>query len=324
MGDALLDCIVTSMDHGNQIQASQSIDPDLIGEIFTNDNKGVPIQNHDTTRLYFNNPCYVLDLFFRYGILRGDALCAGCGSVYATRRPIYDANGRPLRMTREEMTSDHIMFRCTNWNECEENSDHSIFNGTALHGMSKPVNEVFQFFCLFLSGASPSEIGRHLNWSKNTVTKYSRFCRLVMQQEVVLAGRKLGGVDEDGTRRIVEIDESHFRGKRKYHRGTAGGSYDIWIFGMVCRSTLPFEQKKRVRLFYVPDRTRRTLIGVLANNVLAGTHVMSDQFTSYINMPSQPEMDGMHIHHTTVNHSLHFYDAVTGTCTNGIEGEFTS
>ena len=54
---------------------------------------------------------------------------------------------------------------------------------------------------------------------------------------------------------------------------------------------------------------------IIAAHVAPGTEVHSDQWSAYNQVSSLPGVAG----HSTVNHSLHFVDPVTGTHTQNIE-----
>ncbi|CAG2203427.1 unnamed protein product [Mytilus edulis] len=104
---------------------------------------------------------------------------------------------------------------------------------------------------------------------------------------------------------LIEIDESLFGKKRKYHRGT--GKQDTWVFGMVEKGS------RKVILQIVEKRDRKTLLPIIQENVAEGAHINSDCWAAYNTL----EKEGFV--HKTVNHSKEF-KAQDGTCTNEIEG----
>ena len=65
----------------------------------------------------------------------------------------------------------------------------------------------------------------------------------------------------------------------------------------------------------VSSRDAATLLPIIAAHVAPGTQVHSDQWSAYNRVGSLPGIAG----HSTVNHSLHFVDPVTGTHTQHIE-----
>ena len=73
----------------------------------------------------------------------------------------------------------------------------------------------------------------------------------------------------------IEIDESLFGRKIKYHRGNHRPGLRIWIFGMV-------EQKsKQIILYPVSDCTKETLIPLIQRHFAPGSTIYSDGWTVY-------------------------------------------
>jgi hypothetical protein len=61
-------------------------------------------------------------------------------------------------------------------------------------------------------------IEKYVRISHKTAVDWASFCREVCYDAAIERCTKIGGVDENGEPRVVEIDESKF-GKRKYHKG---------------------------------------------------------------------------------------------------------
>jgi transposase-like protein len=106
---------------------------------------------------------------------------------------------------------------------------------------------------------------------------------------------------------IVEIDESKF-GKRKYHRGHRVEG--AWVFGGVERAP-----EKRTFVQVVEDRSERTLLQAIRENIHPGSIIHSDMWRGYSGIWRHLNMV-----HRTVNHSEGFKDPETGVHTNTIEG----
>lgn len=104
---------------------------------------------------------------------------------------------------------------------------------------------------------------------------------------------------------IIEIDESLFGKKRKYHRGT--GRQNTWVFGCVERST------RKAFLQIVDKRDRDTLLPIIQNCISKGSTIYSDQWAAYFTLSDEGYT------HDTVNHSKEFKSS-SGCCTNTIEG----
>ncbi|CAN7949123.1 unnamed protein product, partial [Ixodes pacificus] len=158
---------------------------------------------------------------------------------------------------------------------------------------------------------------------------WKNFIREAVADE--LASRPpLGGVGE-----VVQVDESLFRGKRKYNRGwllagdnVPGCSSDhcrgtedkgLWIVGLISDST------GELRLFEVKKRNRRTLHAIVARNVYPGTTVVTGKWKGYDGLWTvHDELGRMVLNHLTVNHSENFVDPETGAHTQKIESAWTA
>ena len=129
--------------------------------------------------------------------------------------------------------------------------------------------------------------------SSHTIVDYYNFFRDVCQEWAngIQTQNRLGGVG-----RIVEIDESKFF-RAKYNRGRMLNRQYDWVFGMLERGT------NNVRFFTVADRSAATLLPIIADNIEAGTTIISDGWAAYgvINQLQQN-------YDQWVNHRLFFVD----------------
>ena len=92
----------------------------------------------------------------------------------------------------------------------------------------------------------------------------------------------------------VEIDESLFGRKMKYHRGNPRPGLRVWIFGMVER------QSNTVILYPVGDRTKDTLIPLIKRHVAPGSTIYSDGWSAYC------DLNSIGYQHFTVLHKYSF------------------
>ena len=76
---------------------------------------------------------------------------------------------------------------------------------------------------------------------------------------------------------IIEIDESLFGRKIKYHRGRPLGQR-VWVFGLVER------QSKCIKLFPVDTRDEEILTTIIRQNVEPGSTIYSDGWAAYRNL----------------------------------------
>jgi hypothetical protein len=97
---------------------------------------------------------------------------------------------------------------------CQTSVRASSFFGN----MRKYLKAIFLFMYYWSKKNIKEDIGREIRINKNSMTEWSYLLREVCQAMFLFADIKLGGVNEKGVPRVVEIDESLFF-KRKYHRG---------------------------------------------------------------------------------------------------------
>ncbi|KAF0294299.1 hypothetical protein FJT64_007998 [Amphibalanus amphitrite] len=168
---------------------------------------------------------------------------------------------------------------------------------------------------------------------QKAIIDWRNFIRELMADELRQAPR-MGGPGQ-----IVEIDESLFRGRRKYNRGRMlradgvpgrmpnnhgqriEGPWGPWVFGLLHQAT------GELRLFAVEKRDAATLLPLIVANVAPGTTIWSDEWAAYRGIPQcqdTPQNGGgpMRLQHQSVNHSVEFVDQVTGANTQRLECEW--
>lgn len=87
----------------------------------------------------------------------------------------------------------------------------------------------------------------------------------------------------------------------------------MWVFGLVERT-----MERRIFLIQVNDRKKQTLNQILKDYVHPESIILSDCWKAYT------DLNLMFSKHSTVNHSLHFKDPITGIHTNTIEGNWSA
>ena len=107
---------------------------------------------------------------------------------------------------------------------------------------------------------------------------------------------------------IVQIDESSFSHKPKYHHGRAPASL-IRVFGIVNTSTKPAVGYMDI----IEERDAATLLPKIERIVRKRSMVHSNKWKAY------SQMQGHGYKHRTVNHSLSFINPETGVNTQNIE-----
>ena len=97
---------------------------------------------------------------------------------------------------------------------------------------------------------------------------------------------------------VVQIDESLFRHKSKYHRGRAPKK-EVWVFGMVDTSFKPVRGYMEI----VDRRDAATLIPIIERHVAPGSIIYSDQWRAYAQLSNNQNYT-----YASVNHSEYFVD----------------
>ena len=91
-----------------------------------------------------------------------------------------------------------------------------------------------------------------------------------VHEEVISSEMKLGG---DA---IVEIDESHFGKKYKYHCGQVKSKIDVWVVGLVERGS-----SNKMIMYPVDKRDSATLLKIIKCHVYPGSIIYTDGWVGY-------------------------------------------
>lgn len=164
--------------------------------------------------------------------------------------------------------------------------------------------------------------------SRPTICDWLNLCREVCSKVVRSLPKMVGTIVKP-----VQIDESYFRGRRKYNKGRfligdnkndyevklkeemkkkEGIEYALgkvvgpWVFGL-------YQSQTRIRFYVVQDRTGDTLIPLINSNVEKNSTVVSDEWAGYNRLSQHGYV------HETVNHSRNYINPVTGFHTQAIE-----
>lgn len=173
--------------------------------------------------------------------------------------------------------------------------------GTILHGSTTSVHLWFYAIYLFATcknGISAKELERVLEVTYKTAWKMGHKIRELMDFK---GERPLHGT--------VEIDEALFGGVTKGKRGWAADNKTT-LFGMI-------ERGYRARIFCVPNRTHRSILPVLIENIAIGSTINSDEWKGYKNL------DKFGFEHKHVNHSKYQWRK-GNVYTNSVEGHWSN
>jgi len=237
------------------------------------------------------------------------------------------------RMGIKDKKTSFQQLKC---NSCRVNQ--SRFANTFFDGAKIEIHIILYLAIMWLAWCAVKQV---MTFSKKisnaTVCDYYSHFRQLVANMVDESKIKIGGPGIE-----VEVDESKFA-KRKYHRGHRVGSKD-WVLGGIEKHTRPNELKKRYFVVIVKDRTRATIEPIFHHYIREGSIVCSDFWKAYDWMgeegsgythrkvfpppifylfcDSPPQLLFPPLN-TQVNHSLHYKDPITGTCTNTIEGKWS-
>ncbi|XP_062594545.1 uncharacterized protein LOC134255960 [Saccostrea cucullata] len=215
-------------------------------------------------------------------------------------------NGNMVLRESAARTGGEIL-RCTkNRNHQKAMRVNSFFEGSTL-----TIPDCMLFIKSYLDKLTLLQCSRFVGIAYGTTAvNWGSFVREVFKEHFYRNTRfkKLSGT--------VEIDESLFGKRTKYHRGNPHGGMKVWIFGMVER------ESNTIIIYPVADRTAGTLIPLIQRHVEPGTTIYSDGWTAYC------DLNDLGYRHFTVLHKYSFKkvyrNVTTGVeevvCTNQIEG----
>jgi len=218
------------------------------------------------------SPRRVIRLLVIVGILQASLTCS-CG-----------ATAFPIECSKKKYP-DQFCFNC---NQCGKNS--SIRTKSPFYKVRKSLPDLVTLIwaCAVLD-EQPSKIHSLVKVSTKNAGKWMRVFRICMATFYNSnVNHSLGGEHT-----IVEIDESNFAKKNKYHRGAS--SSPKWVFGAVDRRT------GLVKMKFVANRQHHTLIPLIRQWIPTGTRVISDSYSTYFILSRW-------YNHQMVNHSHAFVD----------------
>lgn len=190
------------------------------------------------------------------GVLKNEIACISCGIQMdeCVRKNI-----------------DMCAFRCMNKRCLKYKQYKSIRTNSFLSKYSCDLRKFIHFIYKFSKESKQSEIIEEVGISESLIYKISDNIRKNASIYFNKFPVKLGGHNI-----IVEIDESMFNHKVKAHRGRSPRN-QCWVFGMVDTSYNP----ARGFLKHVINREKNTLLPIIADHVLTGSIIHSDEWAAY-------------------------------------------
>ena len=239
--------------------------------------------------IFSDNPRPILDFCFAKRLLARNKVCPACFVN--------------MRLVPRRQLTDKLAWHCRD-NLCGSRSYHSVRAGSFFAKSRVPVKKAVHLIYLWAQESSVKAAADTLDVSRQCVQQHFQFLREVCSTHLLATPMFLGGRNV-----IVQIDESLFKHKPKYHRGRAPAS-EQWVFGICDTSTTPGVTYMEI----VPDRRAQTLIPIIERVVRHGSIIHSDQWAAYRQLSAN-----VNYTYATVNHSVNFVDPVTGVHTQAIK-----
>ena len=179
-----------------------------------------------------------------------------------------------------------------------------IRRGSWFHGMKVPIQKVIWIIHEWSTHTPLTVAAKKTGVSAQAIVQLYQYLRDVCSWKLMNINPQLGGPGV-----VVQIDESLFRHKSKYHRGRAPKK-EVWVFGMVDTSFKPVRGYMEI----VDRRDAATLIPIIERHVAPGSIIYSDQWRAYAQLSNNQNYT-----YASVNHSEYFVDPATGVHTQAIE-----
>ena len=162
---------------------------------------------------------------------------------------------RPTTLNASTRAKDGYKWRCNPCKKCWSIRSDSFFEGSHL-----PIDIILQLAYYWSRDTPPHTVSNELGVSSKTVVDWNNFLRdlCVRWCDTMPA---IGGIDENGEQKIVELDESCFF-RRKHNVGRLGPHQ--WVFGGIERAS------RKCFMAIVPNRTRVTLQPIIERHVSPG------------------------------------------------------
>ena len=226
-----------------------------------------------------------------YGLLPDPKACPVCSTT--------SANVDMVLEQRNDV-SDKYRWRCT---ACQKRI--SLRDGTFFSKSRLPLQKWVILMHWWSRQYPVTDAAEEAEVTESTASQVYQWFREVCSTKLMNTPIILGGNNV-----VVQIDESLFRHKPKYHHGRAPRS-EQWVFGLVDTTSSPSIGYMEL----VPRRDASTLLPIIQAHTRPGTIIYSDQWRAYNSVAQLPNVST----HSRVNHSLNFVDPVTGVHTQNVE-----
>lgn len=258
--------------------------------------------------------------------LRNRCVLPAFVSCPGKRKALVKCGSRMKQNIRSRNDRMQVYWRCTNY-KCNttrsvrgSSSFLTFMDRTLKCRSSLSLSKILEMLYLFIHTRCTIDMAvRMTGCARKTVCDwwnlFREVCTIALTHELLLVGTASDP---------VQIDESYFQGKRKYHRGrllsyeqtSNGHSHGgrnhgsriegPWVVGL-CQGM------NKVRFFVVKDRKAETLTSIILGVVQPGSVIVTDEWKGYAHLTRAG------FQHYTVNHSKNFVDPTTGYHTQNIE-----
>ena len=212
--------------------------------------------------------------------------------------------GKEAKLNKRNRLKDGYTFRCGSQHEFTMRKN-SFFEKSSYN-----IRDLIFFIKYYIEGHSLHQCALNTGMDyRPTAVNWASYIRELFCQYVFDTYER---ITFDGE---VEIDESIFGRKVKYHKGQPRG-LRIWIFSLIERQT------NRIILYPVDSRNSETLIPLIQKHVRPGTRIYSDSWAAYMHLNTLGYQHFTVVHKTTFKQRYRNVDTgeVVDCHTNRIEG----
>lgn len=199
---------------------------------------------------------------------------------------------------------DGKLFKCINKQCTQFKTTRSIRSESIFYNSNLSFKKLLEILVRFSKEERISSLRKDITISKPSIINFYRKLRNCCERYFERNPVRLGGPGV-----VVQIDESLFCHKPKYHRGRAS-QFQTWVFGLVDTSFRP----AKGYMVVVENRSAATLLPIIGSICLPGTIIHSDEWPAYVNISRN-----LGFEHGTVNHSLEFVNRTSSVHTQNIE-----
>lgn len=209
---------------------------------------------------------------------------------------------QPMHLASYSGSTDQFAWKC-NRNTCRGKL-RSIRTGSFFDSSKCSLGSILHVIFLWTIETNVKQAVIQTAVSKTTIIEFYRRLREICTSFFNANPVRLGGPGVS-----VQVDESLFRHKQKYHRGRAP-TRNAWVLGIVDTQYTP----ARGYMTLVRRRDARTLLPIIRRVVLPGSTIHTDMWRAYQGLSQDPNYT-----YAAVNHSENFVDPNTGVHTQHVE-----